>query len=56
MPDWLANVMVPSGTAQVGCTTLPKVGAGGAVGMVSMTTAEPLVTQVVSEMLRTLKM
>ena len=54
-PVWLSNTMVPLGTAQVGCTTLPTVGAEGGVGAVLIIIVEPVVIQVVSAVFRTQK-
>ena len=44
----MAKVIVPDGTAHVGCTTLATVGTDGAVGTASIVIADPTDTQVVS--------
>jgi hypothetical protein len=54
-PVCVAIVMVPDGKAQVGCTMLPKVGAVGRLGTGFTVTLAPEVTQVMSELLRTLR-
>jgi hypothetical protein len=41
-PDCASKVIVPEGTAQVGCTRV-AVGANGAVGMLSITVLTPVV-------------
>jgi hypothetical protein len=55
-PACMVNVIVPDGTAQVGCITEATVGIAGALGIALIVTVEPAgVEQVLSAILLTLR-